>query len=53
MNLISGPWSVNANALVLDYFLSTNIIDISINTNTYKNFGNPVKHDGIVQIDFI
>lgn len=35
---LGGPWGLNANAVLLDYFLGTNLIDIAVYINRYKTF---------------
>lgn len=34
--MLGGPWSWGANVVALDYFMSTNLIDIAIHTNQNK-----------------
>ncbi|XP_013107454.2 uncharacterized protein LOC106087092 [Stomoxys calcitrans] len=37
-NWLRGPWGKTANVVTLDYFSSTNIIDVAINANIHKAF---------------
>lgn len=37
-NWLRGPWGTTANVVALDYFSSTNIIDVAINANIQKAF---------------
>ncbi|XP_055372978.1 uncharacterized protein LOC129606608 [Condylostylus longicornis] len=38
LNFIGGPWSLTANVVTLDFFSSTNLIDIAIYANSHKAF---------------
>lgn len=45
MTMLGGPWSLRANAVLLDYFTNTNLIDMAVHTNRYKtlkSFGEEV-----------
>lgn len=50
MNLINGPWCKYVNALTVDYFLSTNLIDFAVNTNLYKPLANLTEMDVVKMI---
>lgn len=44
---LGGPWSLSANVVAVDYFMSTNLIDIAIYTNRHKSYernGNQLIH---------
>ncbi|XP_001843372.2 uncharacterized protein LOC6032835 [Culex quinquefasciatus] len=36
MRMLGGPWSLRANAVLLDFFTNTNLIDMAVHTNRYK-----------------
>ncbi|XP_058459973.1 uncharacterized protein LOC131435792 [Malaya genurostris] len=36
MTMLGGPWSLRANAVLLDFFTNTNLIDMAVHTNRYK-----------------
>ncbi|XP_055630197.1 uncharacterized protein LOC129770994 [Toxorhynchites rutilus septentrionalis] len=40
MQMLGGPWSLRANAVLLDYFHNTNLIDMAVYTNRYKTLKN-------------
>lgn len=35
---LGGPWSLKANVVAIDFFMSTNLIDIAIHINRHKSF---------------
>lgn len=35
--IIGGPLSIHCNVISVDFFLSTNIVDVAIYTNLHKN----------------
>ncbi|XP_055704558.1 uncharacterized protein LOC129802616 [Phlebotomus papatasi] len=45
---LSGPWSLNANAVAVDYILSSCLLDIAINTNRHKAY----KSSHLLHIDY-
>ncbi|XP_053687337.1 uncharacterized protein LOC128736863 [Sabethes cyaneus] len=36
MTMLGGPWSLRANAVLLDFFTNTNLVDMAVHTNRYK-----------------
>uniref|UniRef100_A0A9I3FHB5 Phosphatidylinositol-specific phospholipase C X domain-containing protein n=1 Tax=Anopheles epiroticus TaxID=199890 RepID=A0A9I3FHB5_9DIPT len=50
MQLLGGPWSQRANAVLVDYFANTNLIDLAINTNHYKTLRNPANEAVVLDI---
>ncbi|XP_058055367.1 uncharacterized protein LOC131206714 [Anopheles bellator] len=50
MHLLGGPWSLRANAVLLDYFPNTNLIDMAIHTNRYKTLRNAASEAVVLDI---
>uniref|UniRef100_A0A8W7K984 Phosphatidylinositol-specific phospholipase C X domain-containing protein n=2 Tax=Anopheles albimanus TaxID=7167 RepID=A0A8W7K984_ANOAL len=51
IHLLGGPWSLRANAVLLDYFLNTNLIDMAIYTNRYKTLRASASSEAAVVLD--
>uniref|UniRef100_A0A4Y0BRQ5 Phosphatidylinositol-specific phospholipase C X domain-containing protein n=1 Tax=Anopheles funestus TaxID=62324 RepID=A0A4Y0BRQ5_ANOFN len=50
MQLLSGPWSQRANAVLVDYFTNTNLVELAVNTNRYKTLRNPTNEAVVLDI---
>uniref|UniRef100_A0A182MSI0 Uncharacterized protein n=1 Tax=Anopheles culicifacies TaxID=139723 RepID=A0A182MSI0_9DIPT len=50
MQLLSGPWSQRANAVLVDYFTNTNLVELAVNTNRYKTLRNPMNEAVVLDI---
>lgn len=40
LDTISGAWAMSANVVALDFFMSSNLIDLAIGANLQKHFNN-------------
>uniref|UniRef100_A0A182UGP5 Uncharacterized protein n=1 Tax=Anopheles melas TaxID=34690 RepID=A0A182UGP5_9DIPT len=50
MQLLSGPWSQRANAVLVDFFTNTNLVELAVNTNQYKTLRNPANEAVVLDI---
>ncbi|XP_053672083.1 uncharacterized protein LOC128722445 [Anopheles nili] len=50
MQLLSGPWSQRANAVLLDFFTNTNLIDLAISTNRFKTLRNAMSEAVVLDV---
>ncbi|XP_308536.5 uncharacterized protein LOC1269880 [Anopheles gambiae] len=50
MQLLSGPWSQRANAVLVDFFTNTNLVELAVSTNQYKTLRNPANEAVVLDI---
>uniref|UniRef100_A0A182ISQ1 Phosphatidylinositol-specific phospholipase C X domain-containing protein n=1 Tax=Anopheles atroparvus TaxID=41427 RepID=A0A182ISQ1_ANOAO len=50
MHLLRGPWSLSANAVLLDFFANTNLVDLAVYTNRYKILHNAMNEAVVLDI---
>uniref|UniRef100_A0A182QGE0 Phosphatidylinositol-specific phospholipase C X domain-containing protein n=1 Tax=Anopheles farauti TaxID=69004 RepID=A0A182QGE0_9DIPT len=50
MKLLSGPWSLRANAVLVDFFANTNLVELAISTNRYKTLRSPTNEAVVLDI---
>ena len=50
MQLLSGPWSQRANAVLVDFFTNTNLVELAVSTNQYKTLRNPANEAVVLDV---